>query len=108
MCEECAEFYTKNEKGECVIENRGLSIFTDIRPLLNLLRRRGLKWIFMVVDDLWLYQYHEREYDGIVADVFRTISFVEQRQWEVIGLGGVLEEASEQVEDMPKYNAYSN
>ena len=70
-----------NEKGNCVIGSQVLSIFTDVRPVLNLARRKGLKWIFMVVDDLWLYQYHKQDYDGIVEDVFRTISFIEQRQW---------------------------
>ena len=75
-----------DKKGDCVIENQVLSIFTDIRPFLNLVRRKGIKWIFMVVDDLWLYQYHKQDYDGVVEDVFRTISFIEQRQWEIIGL----------------------
>ena len=70
-----------NEKGECEVENKGLSIFTDIRPILNLIRRRGLKWMFMVVDDLWLYQYHKQDYDGIVKVVFKTISFIEEKQW---------------------------
>ena len=30
----------------------------------------------MVVDDLWLYQYHKKDYDGIVHTVFITISFI--------------------------------
>ena len=94
-CVECADFYTMNKEGECVIENKGLSVFTDIRPLLNLLRRKGLKWMFMVVDDLWLYQYHKQDYDGIMNDVFRTISFVEEKQWEIVGLDEVLEDAKE-------------
>ena len=46
-----------------------------------------------MVDDLWLYQYHKQEYNGIVKVVFRTISFMEQRQWEIIGLDGKIEEA---------------
>ena len=84
-----------------MIENQGLSIFTDIRPFLNLLRRKGVKWIFMVVDDLWLYQYHKQEYDGIVEVVFRTISFVEEKQWSIIGLEGLEQEARDGVEDIP-------
>ena len=91
-----------------MIENQSLSIFTDIRPFLNLVRRKGIKFIFMAVDDLWLYQYHQQQYDGIVEDVFRVISFVEEKQWEIIGLEAVIEEASEGVEDMSAYNAYSN
>ena len=107
-CVECADFYTKNGKGKCVIKNTHLSIFIDTRPFLNLVRRKGLKWMFMVVDDLWLYQYHKQEYDGNVKVVFKTISFIEQRQWEIIGLDDELEEAEEQIEDIEEYNAFSN
>ena len=45
----------------------------------------------MVVDDLWLYQYHLIKYDGILRDVFLTISFIEEKQWEIMGLDGVLQ-----------------
>ena len=86
----------------------GLLIFTDIRPFLNLIRKRGFKWAFMVVDDLWLYQYHKRDYDGIVKNVFITISFIEERQWESIGLDAVLNNVSGAIEDMPKYDKESN
>ena len=76
-CIECAEFYTKSEEGVCVVESQTLSIIKDIRPLLNVLKRRGLKFLFLAVDDLWLYQYHQQQYKGIVRDAFKTISFIE-------------------------------
>ena len=64
--------------------------------------------MFMMVDDLWLYQYHQQEYEGIIRDVFRTISFIEEKQWEIVGLGEELEELKEKVSILPRYNPYSN
>ena len=61
-----------------------------------------------MVDDLWLYQYHKIKYKGIVKDVFKTISFVEEKQWEIIGLSDMLESIEEEIEVMPKYNTFSN
>ena len=62
----------------------------------------------MVVDDLWLYQYHLIKYDGILRDVFLTISFIEEKQWEIMGLDGVLQEVKSQIKEIPEYNPYSN
>ena len=83
-------------------------MFKNIRPFLNVLRKRGVKWIFMMVDDLWLYQYHQQEYDGIIKIVFGTISLVEEKQWEIIGLQPYAEKIKEQLKDLPKYNPHSN
>ena len=55
------------------------------------MRKRGMKFFFMAIDDLWLYQYHKKKYNGIVKDIFKTISFIEEKQWEVIGLGGIID-----------------
>ena len=64
--------------------------------------------IFFAIDDLWLYQYHKQEYDGIVVEVFYTISFIEEKQWEIIGLGDFINQVEDGIEDIPKYNAFSN
>ena len=58
-CVECAALYEMNEEGKCESVT-SLNIFVSIRPFLNVIRRRGTKWVFMMVDDLWLYQYHEK------------------------------------------------
>ena len=79
-----------DEQGECVIESESLSIFVSTRPFLNIVRKKGMKFLFLIVDDLWLYQYHKVKYDGTVRAVFKMISFIEEKQWEVVGLGGVL------------------
>ena len=91
-----------------MVESQVLSVVKDIRPLLNVLKMRGHKFLFMVVDDLWLYQYHQQEYGGIVHDVFKTISFVQEKQWEIVGLQPYLNELKDKLEDIPKYNVYSN
>ena len=85
-----------------------MSIFTDAKPLVNLVKKKGMKNIFFALDDLWLYQYHEQEYDGVVKDVFQLISLTQERQWEIIGLGEYLFAVEDSIEDTPKYNAYSN
>ena len=107
-CVECAELYTKDYDGKCVIENQSLSIFKDIRPFLNIVRKRSHKWVFMVVDDLWLYQYHQKEYDGIIRDVFKIIAFIESKQWEIIGLGEYLDRVKDEMKEVRRFNPYSN
>ena len=47
-----------------------------MRVLLNFVRRRGVKTLFLAVDDLWLYNFHSQEYDGTVEIVFETIDFI--------------------------------
>ena len=51
-----------------------------------MLKKRGHRWIFMMVDDLWLYQYHQRQYEGIIRSIFATIALIEEKQWEIVGL----------------------
>ena len=96
-----------NEEGKCE-SIASLNIFVSVRPFLNMIRRRGTKWVFMMVDDLWLYQYHEQEYDGIIKDVFETISLIEERQWEIVGLQRYAEEVKGSMKDLSKYNPHSN
>ena len=56
------------------------------RPFLNLIRQRGLKSLFLAVEDLRLYNYHSHEYDGIALKIFETIQFMEEQQWCLVGL----------------------
>ena len=39
-----------DENGEFVIESKTLEAVKATRPLINAIRRRGFKWIFMMVD----------------------------------------------------------
>ena len=85
-CYECADFYKKNAAGNCVMKSGSLELVTKIRPFINFIRRKGFKAMFAAVDDIWLYNYHKREYDGTVQNVFETIRFVEEKQWDMVGL----------------------
>ena len=107
-CVECAEFYKRDGNGECVIENPNLSIFVSVRPFLNVLKKRGHRWVFMVIDELWLYQYHQKEYEAISRDVFATIAFMEEKQWEIVGLSQYLDEMKAEIKEISQYNADSN
>ena len=64
--------------------------------------------VFMVVDDLWLYEYHQKEYDGILKNVFTTISLFEEKQWEIAGLKPVVEKVKSTIEGIKEYNKDSN
>ena len=67
-----------------------------------------MKMLFMVVDDLWLYEYHQKEYDGTLKTVFNTISLFEEKQWEIMGLKPVLDKVKSTIEEIEKYNEDSN
>ena len=72
-----------------------LELVTKLRPYLNFVRRKGFKSMFAAVDDIWLYNYHKREYDGTIHTVFETIRFVEEQQWQLVDL----EEVKDEVEN---------
>ena len=65
-----------NQDGECVVDNEVLDIVLKIRPFLNLIRKGSLQFLFMALDDLWLYEYHKPNYTGQVKVVFSTIKFI--------------------------------
>ena len=105
---ECAEFYARDEEGKCVVESSTLDLLSKIRTFLNLVKRRGVKTLFVALDDLWLYNFHKQEYDGSVDAVFKTIKFIEDRQWEIAGLEDARDRVESAVEEVPPYNPYSN
>ena len=78
------------KEGHCEVESRALSALIDTKPLMNLVKKRGMKMIFVAFDDLWLYHYHQQQYDGVVKDIFQIISLMQESQWEIVGLGGFL------------------
>ena len=59
-----------------MVEDEALNILAKIRPMLNFVKRRGVKALFLAVDDLWLYNYHRNQYDGTALVVFETIQFI--------------------------------
>ena len=88
-----------------------MNALTKFRPFLNFVKKNGVKSFFVAVDDMRLYNFHKKEYDGITKVVFESINFVEEKQWSVIGLGDLENDIEEQVQNIPnfnKYNQYSN
>ena len=69
------------ENGKCVVESNTLTWISKMRVPPNFIKRRGVKALFLAVDDLWLYNFHSQDYDGTVEIVFETIDFIEEKQW---------------------------
>ena len=91
-----------------MVESQMLSLVTKTRPFLNLIKRRGLKAMFLAIDDLWLYNYHSHRYDGTTLVVFETIQFIEQKQWEIVGLEQPKENLEGLIDQVELYNPESN
>ena len=64
--------------------------------------------MFLAVDDLWLYNYHSHKYDGTALTIFETIQFIEEQQWEIVGLDKAKETLETSIEQVPLYNPQSN
>ena len=101
-----------DRNGECVIENPILFVLAKSRPALNLIRRRGLKGLFFIVGDLWLYNFHQQQYDGSTQTVIEIIALIEEKQYELIGLEKVKEQMEERLEEsiaqLNEYNCEAN
>lgn len=59
-----------------MIESGILEVTSIARPFMNFLKRKGVKTLFFLIDDLWLYNFHKKDYDGIIYNVFQTIKFI--------------------------------
>ena len=66
-----------------------------VKSIFNYFKRRGIKSFCLALDDLWLYNYHKNHYDGTARTIFETIRYVEEKQWQLVGL----EEQREAVEN---------
>ena len=64
--------------------------------------------MFLCLNGLWLYNYHNQTYDGTVLTVFETIRFVQEKQWEIAGLEEAKEAVETSIEQMDLYNPESN
>ena len=107
-CIECSEFYIKDDNGNCVIENGALSLATTARPIMNLLKGKAFTNLFFAISDLRFYSYHQKEYNGLEKQVFTAIRFIEEKQWELVGLGVTKDRIEGSVEFASKYYPESN
>lgn len=85
-----------------------MTVLARTRFAFNFIRRGSFKFALLAIDDIWLYSYHKKKYDGISRDVLDVIQLIEQRQWEIVGLADVKEQMEDSIEEVKLYNAYSN
>jgi hypothetical protein len=85
-----------------------LRFASKVRFFLNFIRRGGFKFAFFAIDDIWLYSYHKKKYDGVVKQVLDVIQLLEEKQWELVGLSDAKESLESSIEEVRLYNAYSN
>ena len=75
-----------NQQGECVEGNNALSFTQRLMFFIGLIKRRGLKTLFLALDDLCLYNFHRTHYDGTALTIFETLQLIEEKKWELVGL----------------------
>ena len=97
-----------NSEGKCVVNGSTLDLLSKTRTFFNFIKRRGVKSLFVALDDLWLYNFHKNDYDGTMNTVFRTIKFIEDKQWEFVGLEEAREKVENAIEEVSAYNPHSN
>ena len=51
--------------------------------LMNIIGAQGLRRVFIFLDDIELYGYHKKIYDGFVADSLQTINELKQNCWKI-------------------------
>ena len=94
--------------GNCVLKSEWLNVGLKIHTLANLVRRRGLKSLLFAIDNLWLYNFHQQEFDGTTRTVLETISFFEEKKWQIVRLEEIKEDLETSVERLADYNPNSN
>ena len=97
-----------NQQGECVERDNALSFTQRFIFFIGLIKRRGLKTLFLALDDLWLYNFHRTHYDGTALTIFKTLQLIEEKKWELVGLENTKEEVETSIEDVSLYNPFSN
>ena len=100
--------YVRDENGDCVLQSQALSLVARVRSLLNTIKINGFKPLFLALADLRLYTYHIKKYDGTTRTVILTIKFIEDKQWEVVGLAELKEQIEGSIEVANKYYPLSN
>ena len=70
--------------------------------------KEGLKSLLFAIDSLWLYNFHQQEFDGTTRTVLETISFFEEKKWQIVRLEEIKEDLETSVERLADYNPNSN
>ena len=84
-CTVCTPPFEMNAAGKCELprlyQNLGL-----IYGSLFLLRSTRFRMVFLLVDNFELYEFHRQDYEGVLADVFRTCREVKSVSWRMVSL----------------------
>ena len=75
---------------------------------MNLLRGKAFNNLFFALSDLRFYSYHKKEYNGFEMEVFNAIRFIEEKQWELIGLQTTKNNIEGSIEFASRYYPESN
>ena len=69
-----------------MIKSDFLNVGLKLHTLASFIKRRGMKSLLFVIDNLWLYNFHQQEFDGTTESVLEAISFFEEKKWEIVRL----------------------
>ena len=69
-----------------------LSMGLKTHTLANFINRRGMKSLLFAIDNFWLYNFHQQEFDGTTKTVLEVISFFEEKKWEIVRLEEIKED----------------
>ena len=67
-----------------------------------------MKSLLFVLDNLWLYNFHQQEFDGTTRSVLETISFFEEKKWEIVRLSEIKEDLETSIQRLSDYHPNSN
>ena len=91
-----------------MLNNDWLIVALKTHLVANFIRRRGIKSLLFAIDNLWLYNFHQQEFDGTTRSVLETIAFFEEKKWEIVRLEEIKEDLETSIERLSEYNPNSN
>lgn len=91
-----------------MVENLFLDIMVKARSYFCLIRKNWIAPFFLLLEDIWLYNYHDYEYKGNTAAIFETFRIIEEKKWVVYPFNQLLAWAGVINDMIPDYHGYSN
>lgn len=106
-CTSCFKHYSLSDGG-CTLENVYVKVATYARPYVSILRRNWMAPFYMVLEEIWLYNYHKQDYNGTIEDIFETIRMIEDKKWALEPFVHLLPIKEKIQSGLPNYDDYSN
>lgn len=91
-----------------MVESVWLKVAQYSRPYLSICRRNWVAPLYLLLEDLWLYSYHEHTYRGPVGKVLEVVRLVEDKKWAIEPLSAVLEAKRVIQGALPSYDRHTN